>query len=333
MDKLRALQYFVTAAEEKSFSAAARRLEVSVPAIAKLISSLERTLGASLFGRTVRGLTLTADGESYLDACKPLLERLAAADEAIGGVAARPRGAVVVGAAPHVARNCILPALPRFHARHPDIQIDIRNNHRAADVEPSGVDVFVLAGWPEHADLVQRRIANARFLICATPGYWAVHGIPQRPKDLERHRCFLFRNPGSTVLDLWQCERDGAEENVAVSGWLVSDHRDVILDAVLAGEGIARMVDLTILPYLRSGRLVPVLLDWDMKDAPPFNLLYRPNHRRTPRVRLFIDFIGELFRELEAEREAGVNARLSAQRPYWYGHQFGRASAAVRGRG
>jgi DNA-binding transcriptional LysR family regulator len=332
MDKLRALQYFVAAAEEQSLSGAARRFEVSVPAVAKLITSLERELGASLFGRTVRGLKLTADGENYLDACRPLIEQLAAADESISEAAARPRGTLTVGAPSFLAQHCLFPALPRFHARYPDIQIDIRAVNRVTDVEPGATDVLVLAGWPEPTDLVHRRIGQTRFLVCAAPGYWAAHGVPRRPKDLEHHACLLFRNPENTLLDLWRCERNGQEESVAVSGWLVSNHREVLLDAAIAGEGVARMGDLTIRPHLQSGRLVPVLLDWEMKDAPPVNVLYRPNHRRTPRVRLFVDFVTGLFRELEAEREAGVGARLSAERPYWYRHRHGRASAAGRGR-
>jgi LysR family transcriptional regulator for bpeEF and oprC len=330
MDKLRALQYFVAAAEERSFSGAARRLEVSVPAIAKLITSLERNLGAALFDRTAHGLTLTADGYGYLETCQPLLEQLAAADEVVSGAAARPRGTLVIGAPPFLAQHCILPALPRFHARYPDIQLDIRIVHRPADADAGAVDVFVLLGWPEHPDLVHRRIGRTRFLVCAAPAYWAAHGIPQRPKDLERHVCLLFRGPEGTVLDLWQYERGEEKESAAVKGWLISNHRDVILDAVIAGEGIARMSDLTIRTHLHAGRLVPVLLDWETKDAPPINLLYRPSHRRTPRVRLFIEFVTDLFRRLEAEREDRFTSQLAAERPSWYGRRYGRASAAGR---
>lgn len=332
MDKLRALHYFIAAARERSFTGAARRVDVSVPAISKLITSLERELGARLFERTARGLTLTTDGESYLDACEPLVAQLCVADEVVSGAAARPRGSLVLGAPPQLAQHCLLPALSRFHARYPDIQIDIRSISRLTDTDASAVDVFVLLGWPEHADLVHRRIGQTRHLICASPGYWAVHGVPKRPKELERHVCTLFRNPDGTVLDLWQHERDGEKETAAVSGWMVSNHRDVILDAVLAGEGVARLTDLTIREQLQSGRLVPVLLDWETKDAPPVNLLYRPNHRRTPRVRLFIDFVISLFNELEAEREERFAVQLPPERQHWHRRHYRRASAGVRGR-
>jgi LysR family transcriptional regulator, regulator for bpeEF and oprC len=329
MDRLRALQYFIAAAEEHSFTGAARRLEVSIPAVAKLVAAFERELGARLFDRTPQGLTLTADGENYLEACRPVLEQLAAADEALTGAAARPRGVVVVGIMAQLMQHCILPALPRFHARYPDIQIDIRVVNRVADVDSGSVDLFVLMGWPEHPDLVHRRIAQTRQFTCAAPAYWAAHGIPKLPRDLEHHVCLAYRNPQGTVIDLWQYERGAEVESVAVSGWLTSNHRDVILDLVLAGEGVARISDLSSHDLVASGRLVPVFPDWEMQDAPPVNLLYRPNHRRTPRVRLFIDFLVERFQELEAEREHGTTAR-SAERPDWYGRRSGRASTTRR---
>ena len=119
MDKLRAIEYFVAAAEEGSFSGAARRLEVSIPAIAKLINGLERSLGAKLFDRASQGITLTADGVRYLEACQPLLEQVSAADEAVSGANVRARGSLVIGMQPQLARHCIGPSLSRFHARHP----------------------------------------------------------------------------------------------------------------------------------------------------------------------------------------------------------------------
>lgn len=330
MDKLRALQYFVAAAEEHSFSGAARRLEVSIPAIAKLVTALERHLDARLFERGTHGLSLTADGENYLEACQPLLEQFAAADEAVTGAATRPRGALVIGVMPQLALHCILPALPKFHARYPDIRIDLRVVNRINDPDASSVDAFVLMGWPSHADLVHRRIAETRQLTCAAPAYWAAHGVPQHPQDLRHHNCFAFRNPEGTVIDLWRYERNGETESVAVSGWLLSNHRDVNLDAVLAGEGVARISDISAEAHFASGRLVPVLLDWEMKDTPPVNLYYRPNQRRNSRVRVFIDFVTVLFRELEAARERGVAVRLS-DRPEWYGRRYGHVSTAVRG--
>jgi DNA-binding transcriptional LysR family regulator len=332
MDKLRALQYFVTAAEVHSFTAAARRLEVSVPAIAKLITALERQLGTSLFDRGAQGIALTADGQAYLESCRPLLEQLAAADEAVGEASSRPHGTLVIGAPAFLAQHCILPALPRFHARYPDIRIDIRFVDPTVHADAGAIDVFVVLGWPKQADLVHRQVGQMRLLACAAPSYWAAHGIPQHPRDLKGHECLLFRNRAGTVLDLWQFQRGGETESVAVAGWLVSDHRDVLLDTAIAGEGVARLSDLTVRAHLQRGQLVPALLDWELQDSPPINLLYRPNHRRIARVRLFIDFVTTLFSQLESERDSGLAARLPTLPPQWHQQRYAHGSAAARTR-
>ncbi|MBK6982553.1 MAG: LysR family transcriptional regulator, partial [Betaproteobacteria bacterium] len=245
MDKLRALQYFIAAADEGSLSAAARRLEVSVPAVGKMITALERSMGTTLVERSSRGLVVTADGRAYLDQCRPLLERLEAVDAAMTRTASRPRGTLVVGAPRFVLQHWLLPAMPAFHASYPDIQLDFRVITRLADAEPRGVDVILLLGWPLATGLVHRCIAQTRVLACAAPAYWARHGFPQHPRDLAHHNCLLFRNPEGTVLDLWEFARGKHREGVAVRGDLVSDDRNVIVDATLSGRGVSRLMNIT----------------------------------------------------------------------------------------
>ena len=327
MDKLRALQYFVAAAEAGSFAGAARRLEVSVPAIHKLVTSLERNLGVGLFERTAQGLTLTASGASYLDSCRPLLDELTAVDEAVSRSAQRPSGTLAVGAHSQLAHHLLLPELPRFHARFPDIQIDFRVVHRLTDADAGTVDVFLLHGWPEANDLVHRPFGYTKSLIVAAPEYWQGRGVPRHPNDLAGHRCMLMRNPAGILIDLWEFERGREKTSVTVNGWLSSNDREVVLDAVLAGEGVGRFNQITTRAHLQSGRLVPVLLDWEVKGGPPVNLLYRPNQRRAPRVRLFIEFVAALLREFEAESGGG------AERPHWHRRGYGRASSVLRWRG
>jgi DNA-binding transcriptional LysR family regulator len=328
LDKLRALQYFVAAAEEASLSGAARRHEVSIPAVAKMVSALERALGASLFDRSPQGLALTADGARYLESCRPLLEQLAEADESMALAAARTRGEVVVGAPAFVLQNCIAPDLPRFHARYPDIELDFRIVNQVSDLDGAAIDVFILFGWHETPGFVQKRVAQTRYTVLAAPGYWAAREVVERPADLARHECFAFRNPRGVLLDLWEFERANVRESVKVRGWFASSHRNMLLDAALAGEGVIRSTDLIAQALVRSGRLAPVLWSWDSLHAPPVHVLFRPKHRRTPRIRAFVDFAAEVFRRLEAEREEGYVA--AAQRPAWYGRRSGRASASLR---
>jgi DNA-binding transcriptional LysR family regulator len=333
MDKLRALEYFSVAAEEHSFTGAARRLGVTTPAIVKLVNTLERSLGAALFDRTARGLTLTADGQNYLETCQPALEQLASADELITRATVQPRGIVVVGTPTMIGQHCILPALPKFHARYPDIQVEFCDVKGIHSTDAKSFDVIVSHHWPEHADFVKRALAPASYLVCASPGYWAANGVPKHPRDLERHNCVGYRNFQGTIYDLWKFEKDGKEESVAANSWFVTDDRDTMLDAVIAGHGIGRFLDLTTRGPLRSGLLVAALLDWESLESPTVELLYRPAHRRTPRIRAFIDFVSELFLELSGERKERVEQLAPRERPRWLGRNYRRTSAATpRGR-
>ena len=327
MDKLRALQYFIAATDEGSLSAAARRLEVSVPAVSKMITALERSVGTTLVERNSRGLVVTADGRAYLDACRPLLEQLDAVDAAMTRTGRQPRGTLVVGAPGFVLQSWLMPALPAFYASYPEIQLDLRIIMRLADAEPKGVDVCIMLGWPLATGMVHRCLARTRVHSCAAPSYWARHGFPGHPRDLERHNCLLIRNPEGTVLDLWEFVRGNQRESVVVGGNLLSDDRNVVLDAALAGQGVARLVNITLRDPIRDGQLVAVLPDWEMQSPPPINLLYRPNFRRNPRVRPFVDFVMDHFSRLgEGIRGADLSSVPAA--PAWYRSGVGRSSAA-----
>jgi DNA-binding transcriptional LysR family regulator len=331
MDKLRALQYFVATAEERSFSGAARRLEVSVTAVAKLVTALERNLGVRLFERAASGVSLTAGGASYLEACAPALARLIEADEITRASTQRSPGKVVVGVQHVIARGCLTAALPRFHARHPEIQIDLRDFNRVTEEQTSGVDVFLVMGWPKVADLIHRVVAAGRFVVAASPAYWATHGMPRHPSELEHHVCLPIRAVDGTVMDLWNFTRGTETVSVAVKSWLTTSnaHRDTALDLALAGEGVMRLLDWTDRDRFESGALVRALGDWESPEAPPVNLLYRASVRRIPRVRVFIDFVVELFREIETARGQQVAA---SEAPAWLWRRLGRASEVVHRR-
>jgi len=182
------------------------------------------------------------------------------------------------------------------------------------DADAQTADVFVLHGWPEANDLVHRQLGHTRALIVGAPEYWASRGIPTHPHQLDQHTCVLMRNPAGILIDLWDFERGGEKASVKVSGWLCSSGREVVLDAVLAGA------------HLQTGRVVPVLLDWEVKGGPPVNVLFRPNQRRTPRVRLFLDFVTSLLREIDAQGER------NAARPHWHRPGYGRASSVLHAR-
>ena len=299
--------------------------ELGLTAVAKLVTTLERSLGVRLFDRGSQGLTLTNDGQRYLESCQPLLEHLAEADEAVRAATVKPRGMLAVAAPAFVLQNILGPTLPRFHARFPDIDLDFRIVNQMGDPDGGGADVFVLFGWHETPDFVKKPVAQNLYLVLATPSYWDAHGVPRRPSDLEGHQCFAFRNPQRILLDVWDFERGAERASVRARGWLASSHRNMLLDVALAGEGVIRSTDLIAQPLLRSGRLRAELTDWHGLNAPPVNVFFRPQHRRTPRVRVFVDHVTETFRRLEANR--AVPVAPPGERPSWYDNRPARASA------
>lgn len=335
MDKLKALEYFIASAEEGSFARAAQRLEISVPAVQKIVGALERELGVVLLERSARGVRLTPSGSEYLDRCRPLLgelDELAQIERRLRGTSERPSGALAVAAHPQLAHHVLLPALPRFHALYPEVEIDFRTVHRIADADAVTADVLLLHGWPEvPPEYVHRKLGGARSLVMAAPDYWAAHGVPQHPSDLGRHTCLLVRNPAGILLDLWEFKREGQSVQVPVRGWMSSNAREAVLDLVIGGHGVGRFTELTTREPVLGGRLVPALRDWEVQGGPPVNLLYKGSARRTPRLRVFVDFALQCLRALEAAGETPV-ARVSTERPAWHVRGYGRASATVRTR-
>ena len=332
MDRLRALRYFIASAEQGSLSAAARQLDVTIPAVAKLVNALEKDLGVMLFERSAQGLALTTAGEDYLERCRPAVEHLRDVDEQVRGSGARPRGTVVIGVQHFMAQTIIAPALTRFHARHPDIHVDFRAATQVTQVDAPGVDLFVSLGWPKAPNLVHRSVPMSRFMVCAAPSYWAAHGMPQHPRELVNHNCFQVRTQTGTLMDLWHFQRGEEKVSITVKGWAIADnlHRDSLLQLAAAGEGVVRVLRWASQNDVLALPLVPVLTDWTLPDAPPVNLSFRPSARRVARVRAMIDFILEVFRDLE--RDNALTQRVVRAPPHWANVQSGRASATL-GRG
>lgn len=329
MDKLRALQYFIAAAQTGSLSAAARQQGVSLQAVAKLVGALEEQLGTALFQRDSRGLKLTADGAQYAEACAPLLAQLQAADEGLRQSRQRPQGTLVVGGTPFFLQHCIVPALPTFRDSYPDLAFDLRAVLHLNEAGARDCDLLILHGWFEDGEWVRRELPAMPQVTVATPAYWKLHGMPRHPSELAGHTCLSYRNPYGKLLDLWRYRQTGPQgevvEQVVVSGWLNSNHRDNLLQLALADGGVMRIAYATAQAELASGRLLAVLLDWEMMDAPPLAVYFKPELRRTLRLRVFADFVAAHCAELAQLTGAKGQTSFDA-RPGWH-HGSGRRAS------
>ena len=319
MDRLRAIRYLAAAAEGASLSAAARLHGVSVAAIAKLIDALESEMKVRLLARHPGGVSPTVAGSMFLEACRPALAQLDEAVEQATASATRVQGTVVIGVQPVIAQEVLTAALPKFCALYPDIQLDVRYVMNMAGLQDRGLDAVLVMGWPQQVgDLVSRPLGATTFVVVASPAYWAAHGLPRHPHDLDQHNCLCIRANTGSVMDLWHFRR--ADERVAVTarGTVIVDnvHRDMVRDLVVSGVGVARLLDWHQRPgrEVSRGLLVPALTDWVVDEVPPVNLLYAPSVRRTPRVRVFLDWVVQVFAEVERERLRPLPATAM---PHW----------------
>lgn len=326
--KLRGLEYLVAAVDSGSFSAAARRLGVATPSVHRLVQALEAELGVSLIDRSGQPLRPTPYAAAYVDRARVLLSDLRELDASLHDQSSAPQGTISL-AADSMVREYLMPdMLAAFHVRFPDIEVQVLEAGSVRDLARLGTDLLMQSGWPPHQDAVLRTLTETRWLIVATPAYWARQGQPKLPSDLARHGCALYRTPSGEVLRRWVFERDGQKQAVDVEGWLVSDSRRVLDGPLLAGQVVARVNDLSIRRELTEGGLQPVLLDWTGLHAPPISLVAKRSLTRQPRIRAWIDFAAEYTAELARERlPGGLPTVRPSERPEWWKR---RVSAGLR---
>ena len=331
MDRFRSVQYFLASAQCHSFLGAARRLQVSQPAVTKGVQALEADLGVVLFERHARGLRLTAAGNAYATTCSELMAQWAQADAQLRAGPSRTEGLLVLSVPNMVAERLLAPVLPRFHALYPRITLELCDFDPLAERE--GVDLYLHVGWHRCPDLIERALAGCSFWLVASPAYLAEHGVPVHPHDLAAHQCLRLRGPSGVLMDQWQFERAGEILDVTVGGWLMAsnNHRGTVNDMLGAGLGLARAFDWAVRDRVAQGSLVRVLADWHCLPIIPLTLAWKPAVRRLARVRALIDFLTELAADLDRKR--GGQLVPSAPPEHWPAQSTAWASTLATQRG
>jgi DNA-binding transcriptional LysR family regulator len=293
MDLLLHFRSFVRVAELGGFSAAARALNTSQPAISRQVAELEARLGARLLHRSSTGVALTEDGLLFLDQARSALE---AADSALASLGARQgeiAGRVRLGAGVAFGRLHVVPRLPELLSRHRGLSIDLHLGDRAADLVEDGLDATIRIGEITDPSLVARRIGMTRRAVVATPAYLARAGTPERPEDLSRHACLLFT--GLATGATWPFEGPEGRVLVPVSGRFQADSSEAVRAAVLAGMGLYLAPIWLFAAELRDGGVVQVLPDWT-PTLLPIQAVF-PTRRQVPfRVRAVMDHLAAEFR-------------------------------------
>jgi DNA-binding transcriptional LysR family regulator len=299
MDQLRAMRVFQAVVQSGSFSSAARQLGMSAPSVTRQVQALEEELRARLFHRTSRHLALTEAGEVYHRQTEQVLAQIEEARDAVANLQAVPRGTLRVHARVLVGQLWVAPALPRFLAANPELRVDLLLSNAIVDPVERQIDVDIRIGALADSSLIARRLAHSERIVCAAPEYLARRGVPQLPADLAGHNCLTYRL--TLGRPVWRfLDQGGTLREIAVVGDLQTDSGPVLLAAARAGLGIALLPDWSIIQELRAGRLTRLFATHRVSHMEFENGIYAvyADSRYMPtKLRVFLDFLGELFRD------------------------------------
>lgn len=314
MDRIDAMQAFVRVVETGSFTRAAGTLRMSRTSVTQLVQQLEARLRVKLLNRTTRKVNVTADGAVYYERVVRLLADLDDAETSLSSASVSPSGRLRVDVPSPLASIILVPALPAFHARYPDIQLDLGASDRRVDLVDANVDCVVRGGELTDPSLVARKVGDLPLGVYASPAYLERSGTPAHPRELEdnHHRVVAYRSAQTGKVLPCALRRDG--ERVEVSGRhvLAVDDGNAYLAAGLAGLGVLWLPHYMAAAHLERGSLVPLLQEWQL-DSMPLHVAFRPNRHVSIRLRVFIDWIVELLaRHVPVERD---RAHSSGRRP------------------
>jgi DNA-binding transcriptional LysR family regulator len=299
MDRFDTLQAFARVVEAGSFTKAAQTLNMSKTTVSQLVQQLEARLRVKLLNRTTRQVQVTPEGAAYYERVVRLLGDLEDADNVLAGDLAAPRGRLRIDVPSPFAHFILMPALPEFHRRYPEIQIIMGVSDRNVDVIGENVDCVLRGGEVTVPSLVARRVADLRLGAYAAPGYLHEVGTPSHPRDLEQapHRIvgFLRSSSGTIATARVRRHRNGAKEELELQGRyaVATDDGNACLAAGLAGMGVLWLPRYMAEPHVAAGELTALFEDWQL-DPMPLYLAYPQNRHLSAKLRVFIGWIDEL---------------------------------------
>jgi DNA-binding transcriptional LysR family regulator len=293
LDRLTGLEVLVKVAAVGNLSAAARSMGMSQTMVTKHLAALEARLGAKLFHRTTRRLSITEAGRSYLEASERVLADIEAANAAVAADRVEPRGLLRLNVPVVFGTRQIASLLPEFAQRHPRVTLELGLNDRQVDLAEEGWDMAIRIGALTDSSLVARRLAPCRMVACAAPSYLKARGTPRTVAQLADHNCLGYTLAQSGT-ERWNFGRR-AQVNVPVSGDLRANNGDALLAAAVAGQGIIYQPTFIVADDLRAGRLTTLPLDQPTNERLAVHAVYLPDRHPPAKVRAFIDFIAKRF--------------------------------------
>ena len=286
-DRIQQLTVFTRAADGGSFSRAARELGLSQPSVSRIVSELEARIGVKLVLRTTRRLTLTDAGAAFLTRARGILLELEDAEDVARGIDSL-RGTIRVALPVLFGTRAVIPRLPEFLARHPELRVKLMLADERQNLVVEGADVAIRIGPLDDSGFGARKIATTERWVAATPAYLEARGVPRTPADLAGHECIF--GPGGSGRERWTFARAGKTVSVAVRGRVRTDSGAGMFACLMAGMGIAIASDVMSGPEIESGALVRLLPGWAMEGGDVY-AVFPTGPRPSAKVRALVDHI------------------------------------------
>ena len=295
MDYFTSVKAFIQVVQAGSFVRAAQTLNLPRNTVTKHIQSLESHLRVKLLNRTTRRISLTNDGTAYYERMVRVVDQWLEAESDLISAQGRPHGRLRVDMGSTMATMLVLPALPDFQKRYPELQLDIGVSDRPVDLLGDRVDCVIRGGTLSDPSLIARRLGSLEFVTCATPEYLASHGTPLHPSDLENgHQMVRYFFAGTHRRLPVEFVRANERITVEADYFVSVNDSNALLVAALAGMGVLQTLRFMAEPHFKSGALIQLLEDWSLEPNPIY-IVYSPNRHLSARVRVFVDWLVELF--------------------------------------
>ncbi len=298
MDRLGALATFVRVVDAGSLSGAARLLPSSLTSVSRQISALEQHYGTRLLLRTTRRLALTDDGRILYERARSILGDLREVEATLSRSHQQPSGRVRISAPTLMGRLLIAPLLAEFLRRYPALAVDLLLVDRAVDMVDEDVHLALRVGHLPDSQLVARKLADLRMIVCASPDYLERRGIPRSPADLGHHDCLVFSDTAGIAE--WRFKEGlKPERRIRIAGRLWVNSLDAVVSAAKQGAGIGRVPSWQVEADIRAGALQRILVDHEPPPT-PLHLLFQPSRPASPKTRAFVDYLLERWRGIDA---------------------------------
>lgn len=295
MDKLIAMKTFVQIADSGSLTAAAEVLDKSLPSVVRMLATLENHLSIRLVNRTTRKISLTREGQRYLERCRHILSEIGEAENELSEEHDEPIGTLRVTAPVLFGRRHVNPAIINFAHRHRQVEINLVLLDRIVNIVDEGFDVAIRIGELEDSSMIAVPVGNIRRIVCASPEYLEKNGVPSSPDQLSKFNCTRHTGIGSTSH--WTFYDSKKPQSVAIHGQIICNDTAATVDTCLAGLGFGMFLSYQVAPFIKQNKLTYVLTDYE-PDPYPVSIIYPQSKFLATRTRLFVDWMADYLRDI-----------------------------------